>query len=190
MCEFGLLSTLLTHCKHILMDITSSLYLPVVRILEKLASQAMDHKDLRCAWVFFNILKVSVNRSAIIESLDTVHVRFYTLYNCVLYIRQFLCLGDPLMCSGNNQPSVSCEEAPCPRTLQSFRNFFFFLFQNHHFDHLNMQVDSMYYVNVWYVLLSNTQTRTKKLKTLKINLLKRQWKEVLAYWKHLRAVGQ
>ncbi|KAA0718059.1 WD repeat- and FYVE domain-containing protein 4 [Triplophysa tibetana] len=74
MCEFGLLSTLLTHCKHILMDITSSLYLPVVRILEKLASQAMDHKDLR----------------------------------------QFLCLGDPLMCCGNNQPSVSCEEAPCP----------------------------------------------------------------------------
>ncbi|XP_056616257.1 WD repeat- and FYVE domain-containing protein 4 isoform X2 [Triplophysa dalaica] len=74
MCEFGLLSTLLTHCKHILMDINSSLYLPVVRILEKLASQAMDHKDLR----------------------------------------QFLCLGDPLMCSGNNQPSVSCEEAPCP----------------------------------------------------------------------------
>lgn len=73
MCEFGLLSTLLTHCKHILMDNTNSLYLPVVRILEKLASQSMDHKDLR----------------------------------------QFLCLGDPLMCIGENQFSVSCEEAPC-----------------------------------------------------------------------------
>ncbi|XP_052429042.1 WD repeat- and FYVE domain-containing protein 4 isoform X1 [Carassius gibelio] len=71
MCEFGLLSTLLTHCKHILIDNTHSLHLPTVRILEKLASQSMDHKCLR----------------------------------------QFLCLGDPLMCSGENLLSVSCEEA-------------------------------------------------------------------------------
>ncbi|XP_052468834.1 WD repeat- and FYVE domain-containing protein 4 isoform X2 [Carassius gibelio] len=71
MCEFGLASTLLTHCKHILIDNSHSLHLPIVRILEKLASQSMDHKCLR----------------------------------------QFLCLGDPLMCSGNNRLSVSCEEA-------------------------------------------------------------------------------
>uniref|UniRef100_A0A671PYY1 WD repeat- and FYVE domain-containing protein 4-like n=1 Tax=Sinocyclocheilus anshuiensis TaxID=1608454 RepID=A0A671PYY1_9TELE len=69
MCEFGLASTLLTHCKHILIDNSHSLHLPIVRILEKLASQSMDHKCLR----------------------------------------QFLCLGDPLMCSGENRLSVSCE---------------------------------------------------------------------------------
>uniref|UniRef100_A0A9J8BGX1 WDFY family member 4 n=1 Tax=Cyprinus carpio carpio TaxID=630221 RepID=A0A9J8BGX1_CYPCA len=57
MCEFGLVSTLLTHCKDILIDNSHSLHLPIVRILEKLASQSMDHKCLR----------------------------------------QFLCLGDPLM---------------------------------------------------------------------------------------------
>ncbi|XP_016084845.1 WD repeat- and FYVE domain-containing protein 4-like [Sinocyclocheilus grahami] len=71
MCEFGLASTLLTHCKHILIDNSHSLHLPIVRILEKLASQSMDHKCLR----------------------------------------QFLCLGDPLMCSGENRLSVSCEVA-------------------------------------------------------------------------------
>uniref|UniRef100_A0A671QJ83 Alfy-like armadillo-like repeat domain-containing protein n=1 Tax=Sinocyclocheilus anshuiensis TaxID=1608454 RepID=A0A671QJ83_9TELE len=47
MCEFGLLSTLLTHCRHILIDNSHSLHLPIVRILEKLASQSMDHKCLR-----------------------------------------------------------------------------------------------------------------------------------------------
>ncbi|XP_051772048.1 WD repeat- and FYVE domain-containing protein 4 isoform X3 [Ctenopharyngodon idella] len=73
MCEFGLVSTLLTHCKHILIDNSHSLHLPIVRILEKLASQSMDHKCLR----------------------------------------QFLCLGDPLMCSGENLLPVSCEEANC-----------------------------------------------------------------------------
>ncbi|XP_051946182.1 WD repeat- and FYVE domain-containing protein 4-like isoform X2 [Xyrauchen texanus] len=71
MCEFGLLSTLLTHCKHLLIDNSHSLHLPIVRIVEKLASQSMDHKCLR----------------------------------------QFLCLGDPLMCSGENQLTVSCEVA-------------------------------------------------------------------------------
>ncbi|XP_042625050.1 WD repeat- and FYVE domain-containing protein 4-like isoform X1 [Cyprinus carpio] len=71
MCEFGLVSTLLTHCKDILIDNSHSLHLPIVRILEKLASQSMDHKCLR----------------------------------------QFLCLGDPLMCSGENRLSVCCKEA-------------------------------------------------------------------------------
>ncbi|XP_050981588.1 WD repeat- and FYVE domain-containing protein 4 [Labeo rohita] len=71
MCEFGLVSTLLTSCKHTLIDNSHSLHLPIVRILEKLASQSMDHKCLR----------------------------------------RFLCLGDPLMCSGENRLSVSCEEA-------------------------------------------------------------------------------
>lgn len=73
MCEFGLLSTLLTHCKDILIDNSHLLHLPIVRILEKLASQSMDQKCLR----------------------------------------HFLCLGDPLMCCGENQPSVTLEEANC-----------------------------------------------------------------------------
>ncbi|XP_062852239.1 WD repeat- and FYVE domain-containing protein 4 [Trichomycterus rosablanca] len=47
MCESGLLETLLTHCREILRNTTHSLHLPVVRILEKLASQSIDHKSLR-----------------------------------------------------------------------------------------------------------------------------------------------
>ncbi|KAL7877774.1 hypothetical protein SRHO_G00044170 [Serrasalmus rhombeus] len=59
MCESGLLVTLLTHCRDILSNSAHLLHLPVVRVLEKLASQAIDHKSLR----------------------------------------QFLCLGEPLMCN-------------------------------------------------------------------------------------------
>ncbi|RXN17560.1 WD repeat- and FYVE domain-containing 4-like protein [Labeo rohita] len=51
MCEFGLVSTLLTSCKHTLIDNSHSLHLPIVRILEKLASQSMDHKCLRCLFL-------------------------------------------------------------------------------------------------------------------------------------------
>ncbi|MCI4376424.1 hypothetical protein PGIGA_G00188250 [Pangasianodon gigas] len=47
MCESGLLETLLSHCRDILSNSTHSLHLPVVRILEKLASQSIDHKSLR-----------------------------------------------------------------------------------------------------------------------------------------------
>uniref|UniRef100_W5KZH6 Alfy-like armadillo-like repeat domain-containing protein n=1 Tax=Astyanax mexicanus TaxID=7994 RepID=W5KZH6_ASTMX len=47
MCESGLLVTLLTHCKSILSNSGHLLHLPVVRILEKLASQSIDHKCLR-----------------------------------------------------------------------------------------------------------------------------------------------
>ncbi|KAF7710465.1 WD repeat- and FYVE domain-containing protein 4 isoform X3 [Silurus meridionalis] len=47
MCESGLLETLLTHCRDILSNSTHSLHLPVVRILEKLASQSIDKKSLR-----------------------------------------------------------------------------------------------------------------------------------------------
>ncbi|XP_066534651.1 WD repeat- and FYVE domain-containing protein 4 [Hoplias malabaricus] len=47
MCESGLLETLLTHCRDILGESTCLLHLPVVRILEKLASQSIDQKSLR-----------------------------------------------------------------------------------------------------------------------------------------------
>ncbi|XP_072534107.1 WD repeat- and FYVE domain-containing protein 4 isoform X2 [Salminus brasiliensis] len=47
MCESGLLVTLLTHCKDILSNCAHLLHLPVVRILEKLASQSIDHTCLR-----------------------------------------------------------------------------------------------------------------------------------------------
>ncbi|XP_060781914.1 WD repeat- and FYVE domain-containing protein 4 isoform X2 [Neoarius graeffei] len=47
MCESGLPQTLLTQCRDILNNSTHSLHLPVVRILEKLASQSIDHKSLR-----------------------------------------------------------------------------------------------------------------------------------------------
>ncbi|XP_017319576.1 WD repeat- and FYVE domain-containing protein 4 isoform X1 [Ictalurus punctatus] len=47
MCESGMLETLLSHCRDILSNSTHSLHLPVVRILEKLASQSIDHKSLR-----------------------------------------------------------------------------------------------------------------------------------------------
>ncbi|XP_076831011.1 WD repeat- and FYVE domain-containing protein 4 isoform X2 [Brachyhypopomus gauderio] len=47
MCESGLLATLLRNCGTILNSSTLSLHLPVVRVLEKLASQSIDHKFLR-----------------------------------------------------------------------------------------------------------------------------------------------
>lgn len=42
---------------------------------------------------------------------------FVCHYISVLYLRQFLCLGDPLMCSGENLLPVSCEEANCSSTV-------------------------------------------------------------------------
>nr|XP_015201808.1 PREDICTED: WD repeat- and FYVE domain-containing protein 4 isoform X1 [Lepisosteus oculatus] len=47
MCESGLLHTLLTDCQAILDSTDDPLHLPVIRIFEKLASQAIDHKCLR-----------------------------------------------------------------------------------------------------------------------------------------------
>ncbi|KAG7462495.1 hypothetical protein MATL_G00185510 [Megalops atlanticus] len=47
MCESGLLLTLLTHCKAVLISSDHPLHLPVVRVFEKLASQAVDHVSLR-----------------------------------------------------------------------------------------------------------------------------------------------
>lgn len=47
MCESNLVETLLSHCRYILSNSTHSLHLPVVRILEKLASQSINHKSLR-----------------------------------------------------------------------------------------------------------------------------------------------
>lgn len=42
---------------------------------------------------------------------------FVCHYNSVLYLRQFLCLGDPLMCSGENRLSVCCKEAKNTSTV-------------------------------------------------------------------------
>ncbi|XP_069573980.1 WD repeat- and FYVE domain-containing protein 4 [Brachyistius frenatus] len=47
MCEGGLVSTLLAHCKTMLLDPSHPLHLPVTRILEKLSSQAITHSDFR-----------------------------------------------------------------------------------------------------------------------------------------------
>ncbi|KAF7646640.1 hypothetical protein LDENG_00184190, partial [Lucifuga dentata] len=46
MCEGGLVSTLLTHCRRILLASNHPLHLPVTRVLEKLSSQAITHSDL------------------------------------------------------------------------------------------------------------------------------------------------
>uniref|UniRef100_H3DGI6 Alfy-like armadillo-like repeat domain-containing protein n=1 Tax=Tetraodon nigroviridis TaxID=99883 RepID=H3DGI6_TETNG len=47
LCSGGLVSTLLTHCQCMLLDSDHVLHLPVTRILEKLSSQAITHKELR-----------------------------------------------------------------------------------------------------------------------------------------------
>uniref|UniRef100_A0A8C4GFJ4 WDFY family member 4 n=1 Tax=Dicentrarchus labrax TaxID=13489 RepID=A0A8C4GFJ4_DICLA len=47
MCEGGLISTLLAHCPSMLLAPNHPLHLPVTRILEKLASQAITHADFR-----------------------------------------------------------------------------------------------------------------------------------------------
>ena len=46
-CEGGLVSTLLDHCRSMLMAPNHPLHLPVTRILEKLSSQAVTHSDFR-----------------------------------------------------------------------------------------------------------------------------------------------
>ncbi|KAL4641072.1 WD repeat- and FYVE domain-containing protein 4 isoform X1 [Arapaima gigas] len=72
MCESGLCRMLLTHCQDILNNADNPLHLPVVRIFEKLASQAIDPASLR----------------------------------------QFLCLGHPLMCEPEKVP-------PCPHPAEA-----------------------------------------------------------------------
>lgn len=47
LCSGGFVSTLLNHYQCILLDPDHMLHLPVTRILEKLTSQAISHKELR-----------------------------------------------------------------------------------------------------------------------------------------------
>ncbi|XP_028982965.1 WD repeat- and FYVE domain-containing protein 4 isoform X2 [Betta splendens] len=47
LCEGGLVSTILTHCRSMLLAPNHPLHLPVTRILEKLSSQAITHLDFR-----------------------------------------------------------------------------------------------------------------------------------------------
>ncbi|XP_054886091.1 WD repeat- and FYVE domain-containing protein 4 [Poeciliopsis prolifica] len=80
MCEGGLVSTLLTHCRSILLSPNHHLHLPVTRIFEKLSSQAISHFEFR----------------------------------------QFLCLGDPLMClADETSKQVQTESNPTLQTSHS-----------------------------------------------------------------------
>ena len=47
MCESGLVSTLLAHCRSMLLNPDHPLHLPITRILEKLSSQAIKLSDFR-----------------------------------------------------------------------------------------------------------------------------------------------
>lgn len=47
LCEGGLVATLLTHCRRVLLAPEHPLHLPITRVLEKLCSQAITHEDLR-----------------------------------------------------------------------------------------------------------------------------------------------
>lgn len=47
LCEGGLVSTILAHCRSMLLAPSHPLHLPVTRILEKLSSQAITHSEFR-----------------------------------------------------------------------------------------------------------------------------------------------
>ncbi|XP_030628686.1 WD repeat- and FYVE domain-containing protein 4 [Chanos chanos] len=75
MCEADLLSTLLTHCGDILIDNTHTLHLPVVRILEKLASHSIDHKCLRHFMCLGDPLMCSVETLTLPSSNEAIPQR-------------------------------------------------------------------------------------------------------------------
>lgn len=72
MCESGLLETLLTHYREILCNTTHSLHLPVLRILEKLASQSIDHKSLRLVASIYNMEMICVGFCHYVLELDLI----------------------------------------------------------------------------------------------------------------------
>ncbi|XP_010735894.3 WD repeat- and FYVE domain-containing protein 4 isoform X3 [Larimichthys crocea] len=74
MCEGGLVSTLLTHCQHMLLVSNHPLHLPVTRILEKLSSQAITHTDLRKFLCLGDPLCVA-NKTAMQSQLDNPLVK-------------------------------------------------------------------------------------------------------------------
>lgn len=53
MCEGGLVSTLLTHCRSILLFPKHHLHPAVMRIFEKLSSQAISHSEFRLGTAHF-----------------------------------------------------------------------------------------------------------------------------------------
>uniref|UniRef100_A0A3B3UT16 Alfy-like armadillo-like repeat domain-containing protein n=1 Tax=Poecilia latipinna TaxID=48699 RepID=A0A3B3UT16_9TELE len=81
MCEGGLVSTLLAHCRSILLSPNHHLHLPVTRIFEKLSSQAIS---------------------------------FLYLHP----LRQFLCLGDPLMCLADQTSKQNTDAESSRKTLK------------------------------------------------------------------------
>lgn len=122
LCEGGLVSTLLTHCKQMLLAPNHPLHVPVTRILEKLSSQAITHSDFRsellsfwgshtfnycsvCKHIRLFVLKKHISTN--LWQQDTISdVRLF------LFLRKFLCLGDPLMCLADATAVQSQQEIP------------------------------------------------------------------------------
>ncbi|KAK1164501.1 hypothetical protein AOXY_G14832 [Acipenser oxyrinchus oxyrinchus] len=71
MCMSGLLHTLLTHCQTILNNTAHPLHLSILRIFEKLASQAIEHKLLRQFLRLRNPLKCAASKQK-----DVSYVRY------------------------------------------------------------------------------------------------------------------
>ncbi|XP_028278514.1 WD repeat- and FYVE domain-containing protein 4 isoform X2 [Parambassis ranga] len=67
MCEGRLVSTLLTHCRRMLLASNDPLHLPVTRILEKLSSQAITHSDFRKFLCLADPLMCLVDKTAKLE---------------------------------------------------------------------------------------------------------------------------
>lgn len=60
LCSGGVVSTILNHCQCMLLDPDHMLHLQVTRILEKLASQAITHKEFRYIRVQFILLCIFI----------------------------------------------------------------------------------------------------------------------------------
>uniref|UniRef100_A0A3Q3K266 Alfy-like armadillo-like repeat domain-containing protein n=1 Tax=Monopterus albus TaxID=43700 RepID=A0A3Q3K266_MONAL len=64
LCEGGLVSTLLIHCRNMLLAPNHPLHLPVTRILEKLSSQSITHSDFRKFICLGQALKYLADKTA------------------------------------------------------------------------------------------------------------------------------
>ncbi|XP_078016803.1 WD repeat- and FYVE domain-containing protein 4 isoform X2 [Epinephelus lanceolatus] len=69
-CEGGLVSTLLAHCRSMLMAPNHPLHLPVTRILEKLSSQAISHSDFRAFLCLGDPLMCLAEKTAMQSQLE------------------------------------------------------------------------------------------------------------------------
>lgn len=93
MCESGLVSTLLTHCRSVLLIPNHPLHVPITRTLEKLSSQAISSSDFR--W----------------DSLSGFYIYFSFLLTCTprliwfLFILGSFCAWGTLLCVWSNVSS-------------------------------------------------------------------------------------